>query len=133
MVGYEERMSCERICLYMPVALPSSSAASLGALRSSSLSIMFTKRLPFLIFALLFSGISAQIAIPRSSDCFTGNASLKLDVSTIYAQITTSEALGRHLNLVLLGQSPQVIQGTSNGSSDLGLCQPFTLLVLVRY
>ena len=88
------------------------------------LSIMFAKRLLFLLFlfSFLFSEISAQIAIPRSSDCFTGNASLKLDVSTVYAQVTTSESLGKHLNLVLLGQSPQVIQGTANGSTDLGVC-----------
>ncbi|KAH9045166.1 hypothetical protein EDB85DRAFT_2070071 [Lactarius pseudohatsudake] len=58
-------------------------------------------------------------SIPRSSDCFTGNAALKLDVSTVYAQVTTSESLGKHLNLVLLGQSPQIIQGAANGSSDL--------------
>ncbi|KAH9071688.1 hypothetical protein EDB83DRAFT_268205 [Lactarius deliciosus] len=80
---------------------------------------MFAKRLFLPLFSLLFSEISAQVAIPRSSDCFTGNASLKLDVSTVYAQVTTSESLGRHLNLVLLGQSPQIIQGTANGSSDL--------------
>jgi hypothetical protein len=83
---------------------------------------MFTKRHLFPLFAFLFSEISAQIAIPRSSDCFTGNVSLKLDVSTIYAQVITSESLGRQLNLVLLGESPQVIQGTANGSSDLGVC-----------
>ncbi|KAH9173446.1 hypothetical protein EDB89DRAFT_2113969 [Lactarius sanguifluus] len=82
---------------------------------------MFAKRLFFPLFSLLFSEISAQVAIPRSSDCFTGDASLKLDVSTVYAQVTTSESLGKHLNLVLLGQSPQIIQGTANGSSDLGL------------
>ena len=83
---------------------------------------MFAKRLLLSLFALLFSQISAQIAIPYSSDCFTGNNSLKLDVTTVYAQVATSESLGRHLSLVVLGQSPQVIQGTSNGSSDLGVC-----------
>ncbi len=82
---------------------------------------MFTKRLLFSLLTPLFSGISAQIAIPRSSDCFSGNESLKLNVSTVYAQVSTSESLGRHLNLVLLGQSPQIIQGTANGSSDLGV------------
>lgn len=80
---------------------------------------MFAKRLFIPLFAQLFSEISAQIAIPRSSDCFSGNTSLKFDVSTVYAQVTTSDSLGKHLSLVLLGQSPQVIQGTANGSSDL--------------
>ena len=82
---------------------------------------MFTKRLLFPLFTFLFSEISAQIAIPRSSDCFSGNASLKLDVTTVYAQVTTSESLGKHVNLVVLGQSPLPIQGTANGSSDLGV------------
>ncbi|KAF8264953.1 hypothetical protein EI94DRAFT_1779451 [Lactarius quietus] len=80
---------------------------------------MFAKRHLVPLFALLFSQISAQIAIPYTSDCFTGNNSLKLNVTTVYAQVATSKSLGRHLSLVVLGQSPQVIQGTSNGSSDL--------------
>lgn len=80
---------------------------------------MFAQRLLFPLFALLFSQISAQIAIPYTSDCFTGNDSLKLNVTTVYAQIATSKSLGRHLSLVVLGQSPQVIQGMVNGSTDL--------------
>jgi hypothetical protein len=71
-------------------------------------------------FAFLFPNTLAQVATPRFTDCFSGNASLKLNVSTVYAQITTSQSLGRHLNITVLGQSPQIIQGTSNGSSDLG-------------
>ncbi|KAI0291695.1 hypothetical protein BC826DRAFT_1105831 [Russula brevipes] len=74
----------------------------------------------FAFVALLFTGAGAQVATPRFSDCFSGgNASLKLNISTVYAQITTSESLGRHLNITILGQSPQIIQGTANGSSDL--------------
>ncbi|KAI0265161.1 hypothetical protein BC834DRAFT_825410 [Gloeopeniophorella convolvens] len=67
----------------------------------------------------LVAGAAAQPAVPRFSDCFSGNASLKLNISTVYAQVTTSDSLGRHLNLTVLGTSPQVIQGTANGSSDL--------------
>jgi hypothetical protein len=78
----------------------------------------------FAFFALLFAAAGAQVATPRFSDCFSGNASLKLNISTVYAQITTSESLGRHLNITILGQSPQIIQGTANGSSDLGACHP---------
>ena len=74
----------------------------------------------FLFISLLFSNALAQVATPRFTDCFSGNASLKLNVSTVYAQITTSQSLGRQLNITVLGQSPQIIQGTSNGSSDLG-------------
>ncbi|KAI9513165.1 hypothetical protein F5148DRAFT_277574 [Russula earlei] len=75
----------------------------------------------FLPFALsfLFYHAAAQVAIPRFIDCFSGNPSLKLNITTVYAQITTSESLSKHLNITLLGQSPQIIQGTANGSSDL--------------
>jgi len=74
----------------------------------------------FVCLAFLFPNALAQVATPRFTDCFTGNVSLKLNVSTVYAQITTSQSFGRHLNITVLGQSPQVIQGTANGSSDLG-------------
>lgn len=86
---------------------------------------MFAQRLLLPLFALLFSQIHAQIAIPHTSDCFTGNDSSKLDITTVYAQVATTESLGRHLSLVVLGQSPQVIQGTANGSSDLGVSPVF--------
>jgi hypothetical protein len=74
----------------------------------------------FTSLAFLFHNALAQVATPRFADCFSGNVSLKLNVSTVYAQITTSQSFGRQLNITVLGQSPQVIQGTANGSSDLG-------------
>ena len=85
---------------------------------------------PFLFLAFLFPFALAQVATPRFGDCFSGNATLKLNISTIYAQITTSQSVGSQLNITVLGQSPQSIQGTANGSSDLGalrlpiLCLP---------
>lgn len=87
----------------------------------------------FLFLAFLFPFALAQVATPRFGDCFSGNPSLKLNVSTIYAQITNSQSFGRQLNLTVLGQSPQPIQGTANGSSDLGsshltpLTSPFSV------
>lgn len=107
------------------------SRAELGILLSSflsfaSLSILFpspmSSPLPLLFtcFAFLFYTALAQVAIPRFTDCFSGNVSLKLNVSTVYAQITSSQSLGKQLNITVLGQSPQVIEGTANGSSDLG-------------
>ncbi|KAI0282330.1 hypothetical protein BGY98DRAFT_1088170 [Russula aff. rugulosa BPL654] len=73
----------------------------------------------FLFLAFLFPIVLAQVATPRFGDCFSGNPSLKLNVSTIYAQITTSQSFGSLLNITVLGQSPQPIEGTANGSSDL--------------
>jgi hypothetical protein len=81
----------------------------------------------FLFLAILFPNALAQVATPRFTDCFSGNVSLKLNVSSVYAQITTSQSLGRQLNITVLGQSPQVIQGTANGSSDLGASHLSTL------
>ncbi|KAI0248726.1 hypothetical protein BJV78DRAFT_1378873 [Lactifluus subvellereus] len=73
----------------------------------------------FILSTLLFSSVRAQVAIPRFTDCFSGNPSLKLNITTVYAQITTSQSFERHLNITLLGNSPQIIKGTANGSSDL--------------
>ncbi|KAH9994086.1 hypothetical protein BJV74DRAFT_915651 [Russula compacta] len=73
----------------------------------------------FTLLPLLFTNAVAQVATPRFTDCFSGNPSLKLNVSTVYAQITTSESLGTLLNITVLGQSPQAIEGTANSSSDL--------------
>ncbi|KZV76013.1 hypothetical protein PENSPDRAFT_623379 [Peniophora sp. CONT] len=57
---------------------------------------------------------------PIFTDCFSGNNSLKLSVSTVYAQIADNAALGHHLNLTVIGQSPQEIIGLANGSQALG-------------
>jgi hypothetical protein len=74
----------------------------------------------FILYTCLFSFATAQLAIPRFIDCFSGNTSLKLNISTLYAQIITSQSFGRNLHFTLLGNSPQIIEGTANGSSDLG-------------
>lgn len=63
---------------------------------------------------------NASPAEPTFTDCFSGNNSLKLSVQTIYAQIADNTALGHHLNLTVIGQSPQEIVGLANGSQALG-------------
>ncbi|KAI0322495.1 hypothetical protein OF83DRAFT_1049176 [Amylostereum chailletii] len=63
--------------------------------------------------------IHAQPAVARFDDCFSGNATLKLDISTVYAQITHSEGLGRHLNLTVIGTSGQQIVGLTDDSHPL--------------
>src|SRR5258708_19675914 len=73
----------------------------------------------FISFASLFPIALAQVATPRFSDCFSGNASLKLNVSTVYAQITTSPSSGRRLNITVLPQSPQPFQATPHTLSHL--------------
>lgn len=82
----------------------------------------------FTLLSLLSTNAVAQVATPRFTDCFSGNPSLKLNVSAVYAQITTSESLGRLLNITVVGQSPQVIEGTANSSSDLGACHLRSIL-----
>ncbi|VDB97107.1 unnamed protein product [Peniophora sp. CBMAI 1063] len=56
---------------------------------------------------------------PIFTDCFAGNDSLKLSVSTVYAQISDNSALGHHLNLTVIGETPQSIIGLANGSQAL--------------
>ncbi|THH16421.1 hypothetical protein EW146_g4219 [Bondarzewia mesenterica] len=62
---------------------------------------------------------NAEPIVAPFDDCFTGNNTQKLNVSTVYAQITETESLGRHLNLTILGESGQEIVGFANGSNDL--------------
>ncbi|KAA1466562.1 hypothetical protein DENSPDRAFT_41766 [Dentipellis sp. KUC8613] len=73
------------------------------------------------ILAVLFSSLSlcsADPAIAPFSDCFAGNVSQKLNVSTVYAQITHSTSLGRHLNLTVFGVSPLPIEGLGNNTNS---------------
>ncbi|KAI0053700.1 hypothetical protein FA95DRAFT_478159 [Auriscalpium vulgare] len=79
----------------------------------------FYPTLAFLWLSTLLSPTTAEPTVAHFDDCFTGNASLKLNVSAVYAQITRSDLLGRHLNLTVIGQTGQPIVGFANGSTDL--------------
>ncbi|TFY69192.1 hypothetical protein EVG20_g3243 [Dentipellis fragilis] len=71
--------------------------------------------------AIVLSSLSlclADPAIAPFSDCFSGNVSQKLNVSTVYAQITHSNTLGRHLNLTVFGDSPLPIEGLANNTNS---------------
>lgn len=75
---------------------------------------------PFGLFALflslLFSGsVLSQPATLDFQDCFSGNVTQKLNVSTVYAQIDGNAAL----NLTVIGYSDIPIVGRSNSSTKL--------------
>ncbi|KAF7317221.1 TRP domain-containing protein [Mycena chlorophos] len=53
------------------------------------------------------------------NDCFSGNASLKLSVDTVYGQVLDDPQLGTYLNLTVIGNSPQQIDGFTDSSSSL--------------
>ena len=55
----------------------------------------------------------------RFDDCFTGNTSQKLEVSTVYAQFLKDGPHGNTLNFTLLGTSPVVIEQSSGGSNPV--------------
>ncbi|ETW84113.1 hypothetical protein HETIRDRAFT_34584 [Heterobasidion irregulare TC 32-1] len=75
---------------------------------------------PTLLISLsLLRPVLANPILAPFDDCFIGNATQKLNVSSVYAQITTTESLGNHLNLTVFGESAQEIVGYQNGSSDL--------------
>ncbi|KAI0068554.1 hypothetical protein BV25DRAFT_10048 [Artomyces pyxidatus] len=101
------------------LVFPSSQSASLA--RGHITPIMLYGHRQLLVAILLAASrrALAQPTVALFDDCFSGNASLKLNVSTVYAQITTSPSLGRHLNLTVVGQTGQTVAGFSNGSSDL--------------
>ena len=68
-----------------------------------------------LLFVFAFPRVLASPATLPFTDCFTGNISQKLSVSTVYAQV-----VGDNLNVVVLGQTPQEIDGFTNSSKSLG-------------
>jgi hypothetical protein len=69
-----------------------------------------------LLLLLLIPGVVAGPATVDFNDCFSGNISQKLSVSTVYAQVLQNE-----LHLVVLGQTPQEIDGFTNSSKSLGM------------
>ncbi|KAF8076772.1 hypothetical protein FPV67DRAFT_1472632 [Lyophyllum atratum] len=98
---------------------------------SSVFSILST--LLALLGLLLLPRVLADPAIVQFTDCFDddSNPALKLDISTVYAQVLDNDELGRHLNLTVLGTSPQEIQGFTNTSTSLAtLFTSATILTL---
>ncbi|KAF9462045.1 hypothetical protein BDZ94DRAFT_1262280 [Collybia nuda] len=75
-----------------------------------------------LVFILLLPRVIADPATIGYSDCFdedNGNVTQKFSINTIYAQVFENEEFGKHLNLTVLGEAPQDIQGLTTSSSSL--------------
>jgi hypothetical protein len=78
--------------------------------------------LHILVF-LISSCFSSVLALPASlqfQDCFSGNVAMKLNISTVYAQILNSPQMGTYMNLTVFGNSSEDIMGYSNQSTSLG-------------
>ncbi|KAL1734429.1 hypothetical protein EV714DRAFT_245374 [Schizophyllum commune] len=79
--------------------------------------------LSFILLFLSFflSHVLAEPVNVSYSDCFdtNANASLKFDISTIYAQALHDDSLGNYLNLTVLGNTPARILESSNSSGSL--------------
>lgn len=75
--------------------------------------------IPHCLYALLLLFVAPRVfADPATldfNDCFSGNASQKLSVSSVYGQVVNHE-----LHLVVLGQTPLEIDGFTNFSKSLG-------------
>src|SRR3984957_20568352 len=67
------------------------------------------------------ASVLAQPAPLPFQDCFSGNDSFKLNVSTVYGQILSIGQTERYLNLTVFGESAQSITGFSNESTSLGI------------
>ncbi|KAJ7633187.1 hypothetical protein FB45DRAFT_914564 [Roridomyces roridus] len=68
---------------------------------------------------LLAVPVFADPATIPFSDCFTGNDSMKLSIDDVYAQVLSSSNMGTYLNLTIVGNSPQEINGSSDASLSL--------------
>lgn len=81
-----------------------------------------SRRLPlFLIHLLLLDLVVAQPARLPFTDCFSGNADQKLEVSDVYAQILDHPSPDMSMKLALFGSVSQEIVGSENSSQRL--CQ----------
>ena len=65
-------------------------------------------------FILTFSLVAAEPATLPFTDCFSGDASHKLQVSTVYGQ-TLSD---RYLNFTIIGSTPIEIVSASNNTNE---------------
>ncbi|EGN92046.1 hypothetical protein SERLA73DRAFT_117887 [Serpula lacrymans var. lacrymans S7.3] len=107
---------------------------SYGSLTGRAASTTSSFNLPRLLIALslslYYSGLTlAQPATLQFYDCFTGNASQKLSVDTVYAQYLPNEVL----NITVLGQASQQILGTANTTSLSTLFTESTTLTFNSY
>lgn len=120
-----------------PWHLLHTSSLSSPVARAAMLSLSLMPRsLAFLVLLVALPRVFADPALAQFSDCFddeTGNVTQKLNVSAVYAQVIDSGTLGMHLNLTVIGTSPQDIVGFTNTSGRLsergsiGLLSPLTL------
>ena len=70
-----------------------------------------------LVWISSFLGVLAQPAILQYSDCFSGSSTdQKLDISTVYAQLIRPVSGAAHINLTLVGSTPETIVEASNGT-----------------
>ncbi|KAL4081472.1 hypothetical protein V8B97DRAFT_31318 [Scleroderma yunnanense] len=82
--------------------------------------------LAFLFFLILPHMASSQPATLSFNDCFAGNASQKMSVDTVYAQITNEQ----DMNIALFGQSAQEIIGRANTTNLATLFTETTTLTI---
>ena len=68
-----------------------------------------------IIFILIFSSVVAEPATLAFTDCFGGDDSYKLQISTVYGQ-TLSD---RYLNLTILGSTPIEVFSASNDTDPV--------------
>lgn len=88
----------------------------------------FFRMLSFLLLVFSFSSLTCTLAQPATipfTSCFSGNTSLQLNVSTVYAQFFSESSRGPYLNITLLGQNPQQIIAASDQADPVASMQAF--------
>jgi hypothetical protein len=66
------------------------------------------------IFILTFSSVVAEPATLPFTDCFSGDASRKVEISTVYGQTLS----GRYLNFTIIANTPVEIVSASNNTNE---------------
>lgn len=88
--------------------------------------------LPFSLLLVLYFVLttSAEPIEVQFDDCFSGSASDKLNITNVYAQVVTTEALGNHLNFTVIGEAGEQIAGAETGSGQLSALFLYPLMML---
>jgi hypothetical protein len=62
--------------------------------------------------------VNAEPATVMFKDCFSGKDEQKMTVSSVYAQVLDKDDAERHLNLTVIGDTPQQIVGWSDTDNN---------------
>lgn len=82
------------------------------------------------IFIFILSPVVAEPATLPFTDCFSGDVSHKLQITTVYGQTLSN----RYLNFTLIGNSPvQIVSANNDTNEPVASTCHFNSFVLLQY